>query len=293
MSDKTIKGINTQEGVATFDYESLANLPKINGQELKGDINIEGGSGGGITDVKINDTSIVENGIANIPVASGNYGVARIWNAYGVSTVNGYLSMEKATNTNIDSRDANYKAIVPTNLDYAVKKALCDGKGQAWTSEEKASARERLGLGWHLVDTIEVTEEVAQAQIDFPQEYSEFMVIADISGSGSNVIYPLVGYTRDDGYYTYKSALHSDFYPSDKNEHLELIFEKMNIENDTYFRMSGFEKTDFAKTKLKQNVQTTGWTQEYDTSNTYQCHCWQGVKFTRTITSATFKLFAR
>ena len=46
---EAIKSFRTKTGDLPVDYESLANLPKINGQELKGDVNVEGGSGATFT----------------------------------------------------------------------------------------------------------------------------------------------------------------------------------------------------------------------------------------------------
>ena len=286
---------NSKDG--TNNYNELSNKPKINGVELQGNLTLEdlGIIINALKDVCINGTSIVKESVANIPKLNdkGEFGLPKIWNVYGVTANDdGYLQMLKADNNNINSRDANYRAIVPTNLDYAVKVALSDGKGAEWTTEEKASARERMGLEWKYIDTIEVSD-VAQADITFPQNYSEFMVIADVQGNGTSIIYPQMAYFNADGELLDRSSQHSDFYPSDKAEHYELLFEKMKVESDTYFRMSGFEKTDFVFPKLKQNIQTTGWQQWYDATNAYQCHMWYGVKFSRTITSATFKLYAR
>lgn len=69
---------------------------------------------------------------------------------YGVYYSDGYenLRLADASTTDIDNErknNDNYKAIVPHNLDYAVKSAMCDGKGAEWTDAEKASARERIG----------------------------------------------------------------------------------------------------------------------------------------------------
>ena len=50
-----------------------------------------------------------------------------------------------AVTTNIDKREG-YKPIVGTNLDYAVKAAMCDGKGAAWTEDEQVAARSRMGI---------------------------------------------------------------------------------------------------------------------------------------------------
>lgn len=245
-------------------------------------------------DVQINGTSIVTDGVANIPYANNKVpGVVSARDYFGFKTnAIGDLYVN-CNNIIIDQRNINtYTPLTIQWLDYAVKSAMCDGIGEAWTSTEKAMARSRMGLGWHLVDTIEVTEEVAYAQIDFPQEYSEFMVIADIKGNGTSVVYPMCGYTMNDEILRGHTLPFVDFYPSTSDEHYELVFEKMNIENDTFLRMSGFECKDYFK-KMKQNIQSTGWLQQYNVTNEHQCHCWYGVEFTRTITSATFKLFAR
>lgn len=111
-------------------------------------IDTSGEATGIVEDVQVNGESVVTNGVANIPqMANGKFGVAQIWNAYGVDiNDSGHLMMTKADINNINSRDANYRAIVPTNLDYAVKAALTDGKGAEWTTDEKASARNRIGI---------------------------------------------------------------------------------------------------------------------------------------------------
>ena len=50
-----------------------------------------------------------------------------------------------ATDTQIANRSTEYNVITPTNLDSAIKAAMCDGKGAAWTDDEKAAARTRMG----------------------------------------------------------------------------------------------------------------------------------------------------
>ena len=277
----------------TSDYNELLNKPKINGVELQGelttdDLNIESD----INDVTINGASIVSEGVADIPIASAdNLGLVRVFNGLKINATTGQLYVSSADINNIKNRTTQ-RFLASNLIDDVVKVAMTDGKGAEWTTEEKASARERMGLEWKYIDTIEVSD-VAQADITFPQNYSEFMVIADVQGNGTSIIYPQMAYFNADGELLDRSSQHSDFYPSDKAEHYELLFEKMKVESDTYFRMSGFEKTDFVFPKLKQNIQTTGWQQWYDATNAYQCHMWYGVKFSRTITSATFKLYAR
>lgn len=259
--------------------------------ELKLEKNL---SVGGISDVKINGASIVKDGVADIPIANivNTLGLVKYKNGYGIKVnEDGMLALESAQVTHIDRRFAGAYPIVAEKLDYAVKMAMTDGKGAEWTQGEKASARARMGFEWKYIDCIEVSD-VSQVDITFPQGYDEFMVIADIKGSGTDIIYPDGGYTSEDGVLRNSTLIFTDFYPNTNDEHYELVFEKMNIENETYLRMSGFQSKEYAK-KLKQNIQTTGWLQHYNTTNTYPCHTWYGVRFTRTITSATFKLFAR
>lgn len=80
---------------------------------------------------------------------------------YGGVTVssikNGYLVIRKASYSSIDKRSPsdyidggtsganNCYPIVPANIDYAVKAVLTDSK-LSWTDEEKAKARELLGI---------------------------------------------------------------------------------------------------------------------------------------------------
>ena len=100
-----------------------------------------------VKDVQINGSSIVKNGVVNIPIAGKDYGVIKSTNTDGVyiSPVSGYISAIPATDAQIANRSTSYNVITPTNLDSAVKAAMCDGKGAAWTDDEKAAARIRMG----------------------------------------------------------------------------------------------------------------------------------------------------
>lgn len=69
---------------------------------------------------------------------------------YGIKVItNGLIAPQMASNAQIDGKTQQYTPIVPANLDYAVKKALAyealSGTEQAWTEEEKQSARNLLG----------------------------------------------------------------------------------------------------------------------------------------------------
>lgn len=102
----------------------------------------------GVQDVQVSGESIVTDGVANVPIMKqGGFGVAKIIQAYGVTVLSeGQLALMNASIYDVDTRISNYRCITANRLDYAVKAAMCDGKGAAWTADEQAAARERMGL---------------------------------------------------------------------------------------------------------------------------------------------------
>lgn len=128
---------------------------------------------GGITDVEINGWSIVQDNIAQIPMASTDAGVVKILSSFGIGTVGnnptGYLCLWETSKNNIDARANHYQPLTATTLDYAVKAAMCDGKGDPWTADEQVAARERVGIGkmrWQHITSITTTEETNTIVVD-------------------------------------------------------------------------------------------------------------------------------
>lgn len=83
------------------------------------------------------------------------HGIIKIFEPYGLRmhpSGNGVPFILKAETSEIDNKNGNYKPIVPAILDYAVKSALSNcqlgskGHGDPWTNEEKAAARDLLGI---------------------------------------------------------------------------------------------------------------------------------------------------
>lgn len=151
--------------------------------------------GGSNLDVQINGESIVQNGVAEIPIANRDnvFGVVKtvpyeFWGTgVGASSNDGQLRLYPASNGNIDARQKiNVSPISVNNLDYAVKAAMCDGKGAAWTAEEQAAARERMGIDdWEDVITYITSseeEECITCYIDFEHTYKKIYVLIDESG---------------------------------------------------------------------------------------------------------------
>ena len=102
-----------------------------------------------IKDVQMAGSSVLTDGVANVPIASATragvikVGAVQYSGIYVDNDGNCYISY--ATNPEIDSRTAQRKTVVCHNLDYAVKAAMCDGKGAAWTDAERLAALLRLG----------------------------------------------------------------------------------------------------------------------------------------------------
>lgn len=119
-------------------------------QGPKGDPGAPGspGSDAAATDVRLNGKSITADGVADIPMAStAQEGVTKYDPYGGLSATERGLGITPVSNSQINARNASHFAIVAdSHLDYAVKAAMCDGKGAAWTAAEQAAARERMGI---------------------------------------------------------------------------------------------------------------------------------------------------
>ena len=111
-----------------------------------------------VQDVQVNGKSIVDAfGKAMLPNCDVNkYGLIKgTWgDQSGTTFANETLYIVPATNHAISSRIAledyssgpnNRHPIVPSHLDFAVKAAMCDGKGEAWTDAYRISALLRMG----------------------------------------------------------------------------------------------------------------------------------------------------
>lgn len=110
---------------------------------------------GDVKDVQIDGKSIVQDGVAEIPtIKRGKFGLPfidakesdRETNGIDVDDRFGNIKVIPAKLFRIDGRSTN-TVITPNNFDYAVKCAMCDGKGEAWTAEEQDAARARMGIG--------------------------------------------------------------------------------------------------------------------------------------------------
>ena len=118
-----------------------------------------------VKDVQVAGRSVLDGGVAKVPIAQEDApGVVSvpIPQDSGIWNNNGVLKISYATDAEISSRTGTRKAIVCANMDYAVKAAMCDGNGAAWTSAEQKAARERMGIlgDYELIEEITISEAV-------------------------------------------------------------------------------------------------------------------------------------
>ena len=141
---------------------------KIKSVNEDGTFTCEWADGGSNLDVRINGESIVQDGVAEIPISSHDtLGLVYTDNSAGGYTTGlmnqqGRLKVNTASIDDVNKRRLR-KEIDCSNFDYAVKAAMCDGKGAAWTAEEQATARERMGIiledDFELIATVNPSKE--------------------------------------------------------------------------------------------------------------------------------------
>ena len=100
-----------------------------------------------VGDVQIDGISIVgEDGVAKMPIANnGVFGIVRIlnWQSCGLLVYEKSLRIAQPNDDAVINRLTSV-ALTPSKADIAVKLAMTDGKGEAWTDSEKTGAWSRL-----------------------------------------------------------------------------------------------------------------------------------------------------
>ena len=184
---------------------------------------------GDVKDVQIDGTSIVgENGVAEIPKLSTShisnllYGLPALSDGnkpvgIGIST-SGSLMTLPAMRKDIKNRvERDYfdiaitgvdfhNPICPGYIDYAVKSAMCDGKGAAWTADEQAAARKRMGIysNFELINSVVIEEEVSTIVFDTTDngdayDFSDAEIILNLPAI--SVIDLTVSFNKQEQYY--------------------------------------------------------------------------------------------
>ena len=128
-----------------------------------------------VRDVQVAGSSVLDGGVANVPIAqtwvngSKHPGVSAPSIVHGLYISDNLIKIYPAEADNIGRRVFD-RPITPTNLDKAVKAAMCDGKGAAWTSAEQAAARSRMGLdkSYELIEEIVLEEDASVVRENEP-----------------------------------------------------------------------------------------------------------------------------
>ena len=149
-------------------------------------------------DVQIAGKSIVTDGVAEIPLCTKTLGSGLVTidiysndgGLYRANRDTGLIRIAKASNNSLNERKNEFCPVVPKNLDYAVKAAMCDGKGVVWTADEQAAARERMGIDeWESIADITLEEE-SSFSADFEHEYKKLYIYIDQSGVSEKICSP-------------------------------------------------------------------------------------------------------
>lgn len=126
--------------------------------------------------IKISGTELEKtDGTVELPVAGfDGYGTGlfRPYEGYGITSYDRH-GLAQLTESEISSRDGSFgngalKAVTVRSLDYAVKAAMTDGRGAAWTADEKKASWARLGL----------IEDLGSRAVISPARTGEFSFIA-------------------------------------------------------------------------------------------------------------------
>lgn len=161
----------------------VGKILKIKSVNEDGTFTCEWADSGSNLDVRINGESIVKDGVAEIPIATNNgkFGLVKLTGEFaGLANDNGILKLKRVSNDFIDMRLDYGAPITSGNIDYAVKCAMCDGKGAAWTAEEQAAARERMGA-WTTIADITLDEDVNIIDAVSVQGYRKYSVVVLLS----------------------------------------------------------------------------------------------------------------
>lgn len=179
----------------------VGKILKIKSVNEDGTFTCEWADGGSNLDVRINGESIVQDGVAEIPISSHDtLGLVYTDNSAGGYTTGlmnqqGRLKVNTASIDDVNKRRLR-KEIDCSNFDYAVKAAMCDGKGAAWTAEEQATARERMGIisedDFELIATVNPSKEeiVSSMLIDLAEPIkANFYIVCNIGITDKSLNY--------------------------------------------------------------------------------------------------------
>lgn len=148
------------------------------------------GDPGDVQDVQVSGASVLTDGVATIPLAGYNrLGVVQLDPAgFAAASVEGKLALVPPTDAQISTHTYTQRPITPSCMDYAVTAAMTDGKGPAWTAEQQATARDRMGIDkpYELIEEIAVDEDnvtLVERDLDITRMYIMIIGVSGHSGT--------------------------------------------------------------------------------------------------------------
>ena len=229
-----------------------------------------------VRDVQVGGSSVLADGVANVPVAQTwvtgekQFGVMAPSIVHGLYAVNGLIQVYPAESGNIDNRSSD-RPIVPHKLDYAVTAALTDGKGPAWTAAQQAAARERMGLDkpLELIEEITLTEDAGvtrESDTDgTPWAKSAILITIISPGVSASMAVNQQVYVEDDSIYNYG---------------VNAVPARVGAQSILFARICG----NLLEVEQVQTVSKSGSAYEANTPRT-SCRAMQGSKITKVVLS--------
>ena len=205
--------------VAALDENGHAVLEAVDAAQL------------GVQDVTVNGVSIVKDSVADIMA-----------NGHGIGFNNVGLYLASATNNQVAARLNSNVPLTPTNYDYAVKLAMCDGKGAAWTADEQAAARERMGIDkpFSLIEEFTLEEDTTSIVRNIepdgtPYNYKHFICIAMLPNGNTD---------RNIGFrYNINGNLYSTYYLDIKSQYALYYAFEANVRSGRLFCRCALART--------------------------------------------------
>ena len=157
------KGDTGDRGPAGYGVPSGGETGEVLKKKSDADYDYEWGSpsseSGNISDVQVNGSTVVLNGVANVPIASSSdAGVVKVDDSYGFRIdVNGVLKIYAASDSNIKQGTNSYRPVASNHVQDAVFYGLAKAAGDTtqaasnnalgtYTEEAKTAIKNMLGV---------------------------------------------------------------------------------------------------------------------------------------------------
>lgn len=183
-------GLNNSQNdefVSYIENQELTNVQKERARNNIGAAN-EADLDSKVSDVQVNGTSVVVDGVANVPAGGDTYGVVK-FNTNGnhgikVSGTTGNLLIAQATSENIKAATESYRPVAPQHQHESAFYGLAKAAGSdekdsilpvgQYTDAAKKAIRQMLGIPnfeWELI-----------ADVTVPENTTQFDITTDLSG---------------------------------------------------------------------------------------------------------------